>query len=230
MDLRKLVATGLLTIAGAAGAAVPAATLLDLRLAGENAVSTRLVLPIGGTTSYRVGSFQFETRDPDGSFIGFCVDPFQWANRSFQPYEATRLADLPMDSVRFDQVSRLFGHAYETALLDPVKAAGFQIALWEVFNDDGKLDSGQVRLTRDSRADVRGEASFLLASLPGWTTPGTAYDLRFFGNGQHQDYLAAADLFDSVIPGVPAIPEPKVSVLLALGLLLVASRHFSRKR
>lgn len=200
--------------------ALPAAAsqIVDLRYAGTNMTrQTPLNLPLG-VHNYQVGSLRFETRNPDESFIGYCADPFQWANSSYREYTVTALADAAVNAVRYASVSRLFGHAYAATLSNATKAAGFQLALWEVFNDDGFLNSGQVRTTATSNASIVTEAQNLLNALPSWTDVGTAYDLQFYTNSNYQDYI--------VVAGV--IPEPEQYVLLLGGLGLLG--YWNRRR
>lgn len=199
-------------------AALPAAAsqIVDLRYAGANMTQqSSLSLPLG-VNNYLVGSLRFETRNPNESFIGYCADPFQWANSSYQTYAVTALADVA-DAVRYASVSRLFGHAYAATLSNATKAAGFQLALWEVFNDDGFLNSGSVKTTASSNASIVAEAQNLLDALPSWTDVGTIYDLQFYTNGNYQDYIVAV-----------AIPEPGQYALLLAGLGLLG--YWNRRR
>jgi len=112
-------------------------------------------------------------------------------------------------------VTRLFGHAYADSLVNATKAAGFQLALWEVFNDDGNLNSGAVKITSSTNASIVSAAQSLLTALPSWTDVGTAYDLKFYGNDTYQDYIGVAGLIET---SVPAIPEPEQYALLLAGL------------
>lgn len=206
--------------AGPLHAALPEATFLELRYAsGYETTATRLNLPVGGTRSYSAGIYNFDTREPDGSFLGYCADPFQWASGSFHSYEVMPLEDrLALDPVRFESVVSLFGNAYAGSLLNGIKAAGFQLALWEVFNDDRNLGSGAVRITGSTNQSVVNEAQSLLAALPTWTTTGTPYELTFYFNDTYQDYLAVTGIAPV---SIPAIPEPGNYAMLLAGLGLL---------
>ncbi len=191
-------------------------------------IATQLQLPLAGTATYVAGNYSFETQTPAGSFLGYCVDPFQWASPSFHAYEAMPLADHLAQPL-LTRVDMLFGHAYGGSLLNATKAAGFQLALWEVFNDDGNLSAGAVRKTARTNGNVASEAQSLLDALPGWTTGTgyTAYDLMFYENATYQDYISVAGLAPVV---VPAIPEPENYALMLAGLGLLGWSASRRKQ
>jgi hypothetical protein len=227
--LAALLAAGSFCAPAFSAAPTPMQTL-DIRYASTAAgMVTQLQLPLGGTrpANYVVGNYNFDTSVPEGSFLGYCADPFQWASGSFHTYQAMALSDhVAPDSARYDTVSKLFGHAYQGSLLGATKAAGFQLALWEVFNDDGNLATGAVRTTARTNAGVVSEAQSLLAALPTWSDVGVAYDLMFYSNASYQDYIAVASLAPSV---VPAIPEPESYALMLAGLGLLGWSAGRRK-
>jgi hypothetical protein len=216
----KLACLAAIFHAGSALAMIPTPTeSFDIRYESkEHALTTQLNLPIGGTRGYIVGNYNFEMRTLGNtpsttSFVGYCVDPFQWASSSFHEYGAMLLEDF-LDASRFQQVAKLFGHAYEDSLMGSTQAAGFQLALWEVFNDDGRLDQGAVRVTGTTNNAVRQSAQTLLDSLASWTGNGTNYELTFYQNATHQDYLA-------VTGPLSPTPEPESYALLLAGLGLI---------
>lgn len=215
---------------GAAHAITPAAPpapseTLDIRYQSTaKGLASQLYLPLAGNAIYQLGNYNFASRDTQtqasaGSFIGYCVDPFQWASSSFHTYEVKPLSSfLDVSSDRYADVTRLFGHAYADSLTSATKAAGFQLALWEVFNDNGNLDSGLVRTTASTNGLVKSEAQSLLSSLSSWSDTGTAYQLTFYENAMFQNYLAVTGI-DPV--GIPAIPEADSYALLLAGLGLI---------
>jgi hypothetical protein len=109
-------------------------------------------------------------------------------------------------------VTSLFGHAYAGTVGNATMAAGFQLALWEVFNDDKNLSGGVVRTTASTSLAAKTEAQRLLDALPGWTTPGTAYRLTMYSNAAQQDFLSATP-----------VPEPETAALLLAGLALLGA-------
>lgn len=209
-------------IAGSAHAAVASANSLDVRYKSTaSGLTTQLYLPLSSqANNYGIGNYLFEMRDTQsgafaGSFIGYCVDLSQWASSSFHTYEAKA---FDVSFARYGDVTKLFGHAYQGSLNDSTKAAGFQLALWEVFNDDGNLDSGRVRTTASTNGLVKNEAQSLLSSLSTWSDTGTAYQLTFYENAMYQNYLAVTG---TGIGSVTAIPEADNYALLLAGLGLM---------
>lgn len=200
----------------AAGTNHAAADTVSLRYAGPGStLTTQVQLPDPlGTRNYLVGSYRLETSTPTDSFLAFCVDPFQWASSGPLSYERTPLAGfLSGSATRLADVTSLFGHAYADTLGNATKAAGFQLALWEVFNDNKSLSTGVVRATGATSVAARTEAQRLLDALPTWTnTPGAAYRLTMYSNGAHQDFLAATP-----------VPEPDSVALLLGGLALLGA-------
>lgn len=219
-----------IAITGIAQATVQTGTTLDIRYQSlAHGLTTKLDLPLGGNASYVLGNYDFAARDTQtstavGSFIAYCVDPFQWASGSFHTYEAKA---FDASFAQYSSVQKLFGHAYADSLTTATKAAGFQLALWEMFNDDGNLDNGLVRTTANTDSAVKNEAQSLLNSLPSWSGIGTAYQLTFYENATYQNYLAAT----GIDPGsVPAIPEADSYALLLAGLGLIGFVARRRQR
>jgi hypothetical protein len=207
--LRHALAAATLTAFGG----LAAADTVSLHYAGPGSVlTTEAQLPTG-TRNYYVGSYRIETRNPADSFLAFCVDPFQWASSGYLDYGRESLAGfLSGAPTRLAEVTSLFGHAYADTVGNATKAAGFQLALWEVFNDDKSFSTGSVRTTGSTSLAAKAEAQRLLDALPTWTTPGTAYRLTIYSNGAQQDFLAATP-----------VPEPEAAALLLAGMVLLGA-------
>jgi hypothetical protein len=207
--LRHAVTAAMLTTFG--GLAV--ADTVSLHYAGPGSVlTTEVQLPLG-TRNYYVGSYRIEARNPTDSFLAFCVDPFQWASGGYLDYERGSLTGFLSGAPdRLAEVTSLFGHAYAGTVGNATMAAGFQLALWEVFNDDKNLSGGVVRTTASTSLAAKTEAQRLLDALPGWTTPGTAYRLTMYSNAAQQDFLSATP-----------VPEPETAALLLAGLALLGA-------
>lgn len=190
------------------------------------ALVTQVRLPLGNQ-NYYVGNYNFQTQTPDSSFQAYCVDPFQYASASYRSYEKSALSSfLSASAQKLADVTSLFAHAYAGTIGNATKAAGFQLALWEVFSDDRNLASGNVFTTTRTNGAAVAEANSLLANVAAasWTTPAEDYDLTIFSNGQAQDYLAATL---GVGPSTTPVPEPESAALMlaGLGLLGFASRR-----
>jgi hypothetical protein len=212
-NLPALAAAALLTIAGAAQA-----DTVNLRYAGADHTTTTSVYINGATlNNVLIGSYRLEQQGQPGSFIAYCVDPFQQSSGSYSAYDRSPLvaAQLPsVEAVRFANVSKLFGNAYAGSLANNTKAAGFQLALWEVWHDDGNLATGIVRSVGGSNAAMVAEANSLLGSMAGWST-GTSYELTRYSSASYQDFVTAA------------VPEPETYALLLAGLGMLG---FARRR
>lgn len=222
-NLPALAAIALLTATAAQ------ADTVDLRYAGPDHTETTSVY-VNGTTlnNLLIGSYDLQQQGQPGSFVAYCVDPFQHSNSNYQTYQRAPLtaAQLPpVEAVRFANVSKLFGNAYAGSLASSTKAAGFQLALWEVWHDDGNLADGIIRSVGGSNAAMVAEAKDLLTLVSGgtvvvgtssvtWTGPGTAYDLTRYSSNVYQDY-------------VTAVPEPETYALLLAGLGMLG---FARRR
>lgn len=223
--VRAGVALGIAFAAAAAVAATPP-ELVQLRYASPAAaLVTQVHLPLG-THSYYVGNYNLQIQAPASTFQGYCVDPFQYASSSYLTYEKSTLGSFLSGSAqKLADVTSLFSHAYAGTVGNATKAAGFQLALWEVFSDDRNLATGKVYKTGGTNAAVVTEAGSLLASLStaSWTAPAVNYDLTMFSNGQAQDFLVAAP---AIGPSMTPVPEPEsVSLMLAgLGLLGFVAR------
>jgi len=214
----------LVAAAGSAAllAAIPAqAGTVELRYAGAaSALATQVLLPVrSAPVTVRMGAFNIAQQSAAGSFLAYCSDPFQYSSSRFHSYGVTSLADaLAGAPARLNDVTALFGNAYAASLASPLKSAGFQLALWELWHDDGNLAGGIVQVTGRTRAAVRDEAQSLLDRIPGWTA-GTPYDITVYVNDRYQNYVAA-------IP----VPEPGAWALLLAGLGVIAGAGLRRKQ
>lgn len=184
------------------------------------ALATQVHLPLG-TQTYYVGSYNLQIQTPASSFVAYCIDPFQYASTSYLPYQSSALAGLlPASEQKLADATSLFAHAYAGSIGNATKAAGFQLALWEVFNDNSNLAGGSIYKTSKTNAAAVAEANSLLASLASasWTTPAENYELTVYSNGQKQDFVAATPAL--IIVSTP-VPEPASASMLLAGLALL---------
>ena len=199
---RTAATIALLTVAAGAQA-----DTVSLRDAGNDQVLATHLSVSGTDLNVYVGSYLLQQEGQAGSFAAYCVDPFQTSSPSFQPYDRSPLAAANLPAVqtdRFAAVSKLFGNAYAGSLTSATKAAGFQLALLELWYDDGVLTTGTIQTLGSSDPGMVAEAQYLLDSVAGWSV-GTTYDLTLFSNATYQDY-------------VTAVPEPSTYALLVAGL------------
>jgi hypothetical protein len=157
------------------------------------------------------------------------VDPLREAKSVYVDYTKTTLRSFLSGSTqKFADVSNLFGIAYADSIGNATKAAGFQLALWEVFNDDGNLASGNVFKTAGTNPAAVAEANRLLANMASTSlaTPSTSYALTLFRNSDAQSYLAATPYLGV---SVMAVPEPKAVVLMLFGLGFLGFASWRRK-
>jgi hypothetical protein len=180
--------TPLKHLAGAAGcaalmfAASAQADTTSLRYAGlDSTIATQVLIPVQATPiTVHLGTYTLEQQSPAGSFMAYCNDPFQYSSGSFRTYGVSTLAaELAGAPARLADVTRLFGNAYAASLTSATRAAGFQLALWEVWHDDKNLTTGIVRTTANTHAGVRAEAQSLLDQLGGWSA-GTPYHITVY--------------------------------------------------
>lgn len=216
---------------------------VKLRFDGVN-TTTATKVRINGTTKYvAVGSYNLvEGLSPNSqSLVGFCVDPFEYANNKFTTYEKSSLDATDFrdkngvmradGATRLSGVQALYDNAYGSLGSDAKKTAGFHLALWEIFNDNKNLISGDVRKVWNTDATVVTWANQFLSDLTGWSVK-NLYSLTMYTSLGHwegfgwcktwkpgyQDFLVAKLNPPSEVP-LPAALPMLFSGLLGLGLM-----------
>lgn len=181
------------------------ADMVQLKYAGNGPVLPTWVSINDVARNIWVGSYNIQEQGAP-SFAAYCVDPFQSSNGDFQGYERSPLVatHLPVVSAdRFNNVNKLYGNAYTGSLANGTMAAGFNLALWEIWHDDGNLATGSIKAAVNSDAGMIAQANVLLGSLASWSA-GTP-SLVYYANSSYQDYVAV-------------VPEPGSYALLLAGL------------
>lgn len=157
-------------------------------------------------------------------FLALCIEPGVDMKTNKQSY--TEFGDFSFDR-NGASIDRLYGLFYGSA-----SAAGggkeslsFQLALWELYNDDGTLsvtqDGKLAVLETGSNADTTGlyagagtvvaRANAMLADVASGKDYITKYDYTVY-RGAHQDFVSAT---------VSAVPEPTTVAMMGLGLALI---------
>jgi hypothetical protein len=162
--------------------------------------------------------------EADDFFRFFCVDISQYALGGPLPY--TRNLGVP-NATNAAQLTRLFDEFYPNAATNVYysggqtnfgsfpsadQSAAFQLAVWEIWFDDGlSLSVGTFQAT-SSPAVLAWANLYLGAAASGPTPDGwTFYE---FANDSYQDYLSA-----TYAPPLRTTPEPGTLILFCIAVL-----------
>lgn len=121
-----------------------------------------------------------------------------------------------------DSVRKLFETAYLGSLNDSIKEQAFQLALWELQNDDGNLRQGDMKFATSDAGDAQrvdpvvNTAEQMLIDAAGHTLLNKYNYVSFSGvaNGQQSQELLG-------VSEVAAVPEADTWAMMAVGLGLV---------
>lgn len=179
----------------------------DTRYVSPNTTSVERVQVNGNAFNTHLGSYNIEVNSQQ--MAAFCVDPFQWTSKNLNDYTVKSLesSDVPTQ-FGFADVKNLFGLFYDTLNGDAQKTAGFHYALWEVFHDDGELNTGSLQFL-GSTAVAGYASSFIQAAIDATDNNEVSekYDFTLYQSDDHQDYLS-----------VNAVPVPAALPLFASAL------------
>ena len=193
-----------------------------------------LQLPVqAGAGDYFAGSLNITTGasvsggsiSSGTSFLAYCIDPFQWSSSTPVSYSTSSLSAL--GSSQASDVSKLYSQSFASTSGSNVNSAAFQLALWELAKDDGKLSSGQVQSTGTTDKNVVALASSMISNAKNGVAGPTQYSFNLYTSSTNQDYLVAS--MTSVTP----VPEPETYAMLLAGLGLIgftASRRRASSR
>ena len=179
------------------------ATTVGLNFTSVNTAVSTNVSVNGSNINTSIGSYNLNSAG--ANLVGFCVDPYQWASYAVTTYDKSSLDATDFFSgngaTRSTNAQKLFDNAYAT-LSGATQTAGFHLALWKIFHDDLNTTAGVITGTSTSNAGMLTAANAYLSALNGWSKT-NAYDLTFYGSGQHQDFLVANP---SAVPVPAALP------------------------
>ena len=203
--LKKSILAALLLVSSSAFASP-----VNLSFISTNTTKYTQVSVNGSNLNTSIGSYNLNIAGVNT--VGFCVDPFQWANSTTTTYDKSSLDASDFASgngaTRFANAQKLYDNAY-AGLSGAAQTAGFHLALWEIFHGDLNTTTGNIKKTSWSDAGMISAANGFLGALSGWGTT-NAYDLTFYGSGRYQDFLVAKP---------SAVPVPAALPLLASGLI-----------
>ena len=203
---RSLLALTLLTAFALAGEKSLAQTATVSYNGTNTGTTLNLTLPASGTTNYYAGSLNIDVGGT--TFQAFCVDPTEFTTAISTTYNASSSLVPPFSGAQSGWVSNLYSQSYATSGSSGANAAAFQIALWELANDDGVLTTGNVIATNPGGA-IELAAAILINSAQNQAPGSTQYSFSLYTNAGKQDYLVA-----SVTP----VPEPETYAMLLTGL------------
>lgn len=210
---------GLLLSAGLMAAAHASDVYVKEDSLGTGQASGSLDLPVG-TNNWWTG-FQNISVAADNigtsamSFAAYCVDPFHYSTTAYNAYLGPSTANnvTTAFAAHATDIQNLFNNYYAGTIGNNANAAAFQLALWEIANDDKNLSTGFVKTNGGTDLTLIANATTLLSNLS-YSGP-NLYNLTVYlvdrpAQAVGQDYIVAT-LVDPV-------PEPESYALMLGGL------------
>ena len=209
--------------AGAASAStINVSRQADLFGPGELRQTVKVVSPVRTQTVW-AGMFHMTGDQGVGDFMAFCVDLAQALGNPGQVVEEQPL--LFSQGIR-DNIDKLFssviGDSTMGAVIDTsLKAAGFQVALWEiVYETSGTFDAGVGDFWIYGNAEAKAQANTYLSGLTG--APMGKQDLTYYFSDSNQDLVTGE-------PAPDPVPVPAAGLLIMTGLGALAALRRRRK-
>lgn len=218
----------------AIGASAASATPVTLQAQNSsdifNGGGAANVTLIDNSVVRNVAAGGFRVTDGASNFIAWCVD---LANNLSLPSKYT-VTDTPFKNTTGSfsasvqaNLQKLFNTSYSTLdLNNNAQSAGFQLAMWEIVNENRStltLNAGTLRWSGGSAA-ARDAANKFLSQLNGPVTQ--QYELTFFESGKDKFGRQLSQNLVTVAP----IPLPAAVWLLGGGLVLMAGVARRRRK
>lgn len=165
----------------------------------------------------RIGG-NYDGPGASGQFTSYCIELNQYIGYgNVYTYDVTNLEDAPipgkgMGEVKSSLISELFGSYYSNDF-DKTEATAFQVAIWEIVNEDNndckddlKLDLGKGDFKVKNTGDFYDQAQLWLDGLDG---EGPTADLIAMSNKSVQDHVTVIPT-----PGTLAIASLAASFIM----------------
>lgn len=192
------------------------ALVAETGTASGQTLNLQLPVNLSGAQNYFTGAQNITVGGT--SFLAFCIDPFQYSSGSPSQYNVSSSLTSLLSASQAADVSRLYSQSYASTTGSALNSAAFQLALWELANDNGDLSSGAVRATDPNNAAVLAAGSMINNARNGVAGP-TQYSFNLYTHPTRQDFLVT----------VSAVPEPESYAMLLAGLGLMGAVVRRRK-
>ncbi len=192
-------------------------------LSTDDGMTSKLILGETTAKTYWVGDLNIQVRDDKNdptpeTFEAFCIDPYQSADTGYTAYTETTLSST-FSAQTIGKIGALFSfnNSYLPSATEKLKAAAFQLALWEVANDNGNLGTGRVQKVYATNTDLVTRAQGLLNGYSNYNGP-SLYSFTFYQSASKQDFIVAT-----------SVPEPETYAMMLAGLGLMGAIARRRK-
>ncbi len=219
MKLKKqgIFSFALLSALAATGSQALAQTAMVAELGTISGQTLNLTLPVANTHDYFTGSQNISVNG--ASFLAFCIDPFQYASGSPAQYNVYNSLTSLFNVTRANNITKLYSQAYAGTTGNNQNSAAFQLALWELANDDGSLSTGGVKAT-NLTTGAAVAATTMLFNVANSAAGATQYTFNLYAHPTNQDFLLS----------VTAVPEPETYAMLLTGIGLLGAVARRRKQ